>query len=155
MSYKTEFKTGPMEGRLAWCYLGQPRTVDMDNKPKVQPSYECSFYFPKTHADPRQCRNYAFFAQHALDVVQNAYRGQWPMMDGGYVTIPEDAMYTPDRQWSVENYGVEPDVEIENEPADLLAGHDAQLEAAVELLLKAIAGRPAGFPAPPPLLPPP
>ena len=83
MSYKTEFKTGPMEGRLAWCFLDQPRTVDMNGKPKEKPSYECAYYFPKTHADPRQCRNYAFFAQLALEVVQNAYRGQWPMIGPG------------------------------------------------------------------------
>ena len=80
-------------------------------------------------------------------------RGNWPMMDGGYITIPEDALYTLQRTWSVENHGVDPDVEVENEPADLLAGHDVQLETAVDLMLKAIAGKPAGLPAPPPLLP--
>jgi tricorn protease len=80
-------------------------------------------------------------------------RGNWQMMDGGYVTIPEDAIYTLDRQWSLENHGVDPDVEIENMPADLLAGHDAQLEAAVDMMLKAIAGKPAGLPQPPPWLP--
>jgi len=81
-------------------------------------------------------------------------RGNWQMMDGGYITIPEDALYSLDSQWAVENHGVDPDIEIENLPADLLAGHDAQLEAAVDLMLKAIAGKPAGFPPPPPLLPP-
>jgi tricorn protease len=75
-------------------------------------------------------------------------------MDGGYVTIPEDAIYTKDSQWAVENHGVDPDIEVENQPADLLAGHDAQLETAVDLMLKAIAGKPAGLPPPPPLLPP-
>ncbi|MGC1305067.1 MAG: S41 family peptidase [Caulobacteraceae bacterium] len=80
-------------------------------------------------------------------------RGNWQMMDGGYITIPEDALYTPDRVWSVENHGVDPDIEIENQPADLLAGHDAQLETAVDLMMKAIAGRPTGLPQPPPLLP--
>jgi tricorn protease len=81
-------------------------------------------------------------------------RGNWPMMDGGYITIPEDALYTLQRTWSVENHGVDPDIEIENDPADLLAGHDRQLETAVDLMLKAIANKPAGLPAPPPLLPP-
>jgi tricorn protease len=80
-------------------------------------------------------------------------RGNWAMMDGGYITIPEDALYTKDRVWSVENHGVDPDIEIEDQPADLLAGHDAQLEAAVALMLQAIAGKPAGLPAPPPLIP--
>jgi tricorn protease len=81
-------------------------------------------------------------------------RGNWPMLDGGFITIPEDAMFTPDRVWAVENHGVDPDVEVENMPADLLAGHDAQLETAVGILMKAIAGKPAGLPAPPPLTPP-
>ena len=80
-------------------------------------------------------------------------RGNWQLMDGGYITIPEDALYTLDSQWALENHGVEPDIELENMPADLLAGHDAQLEAAVDLMLKAIAGKPAGLPRPPPWLP--
>ena len=81
-------------------------------------------------------------------------RGNWKMMDGGYVTIPEDALFTQDSKWAVENHGVDPDVTVENEPADLLAGHDTQLETAVGLMVKAIAGKPAGLPKPPPLLPP-
>ncbi len=80
-------------------------------------------------------------------------RGNWRMLDGGYITIPEDALYTPDRVWAVENHGVDPDVDVENMPADLLAGHDTQLETAVDMLMKQIAGAPAGFPAPPPLVP--
>jgi tricorn protease len=80
-------------------------------------------------------------------------RGNWKLMDGGYVTIPESALYTPDRVWSVENHGVDPDIEVENMPADLLAGHDVQLETAVDLMMKAIAGKPSGLPPPPPLLP--
>ncbi len=81
-------------------------------------------------------------------------RGEWHMMDGGYVTIPEDAMYTPDSVWAVENHGVDPDIDVENMPADLLAGHDRQLETAVELMVKAIGNTPAGLPKPPALLPP-
>jgi tricorn protease len=80
-------------------------------------------------------------------------RGYWPMMDGGYVTIPEESIYGLDSRWAVENHGVDPDVEIENQPADLLAGHDAQLEAAVAMMVKALQGKPASLPAPPPLLP--
>ena len=80
-------------------------------------------------------------------------RGEWGMMDGGYVTIPEDAMYQPDSTWAVENHGVDPDIVLENEPADLLAGHDKQLETAVQLMVQAIGSKPAGLPAPPALLP--
>ena len=81
-------------------------------------------------------------------------RGEWRMMDGGYVTIPEEAPFTPDGVWTVENHGVDPDYVVEDEPADLLAGRDAQLETAVGLMVKAIEGRPAGLPNPPPLVPP-
>jgi tricorn protease len=81
-------------------------------------------------------------------------RGEWHMMDGGYVTIPEDALYTPDSKWAVENHGVDPDIVVENEPADLLAGHDKQLETAVSLMVKAIGDQKAGLPAPPALIPP-
>jgi tricorn protease len=80
-------------------------------------------------------------------------RGNWRMMDGGYITIPEEAMYNTDSTWAVENHGVDPDIEVEDMPADLLAGHDAQLETAVGLMMKAIQGKPGGLPAPPPLLP--
>ena len=34
-----------------------------------------------------------------------------------------------------------------------MAGHDAQIEAAVGILMKEIAGKPAGLPAAPPLVP--
>ncbi len=80
-------------------------------------------------------------------------RGNWRLLDGGYITIPEQALYNTDGTWAVENHGVDPDIEIEDEPADLLAGHDAQLEAAVKLMLDQIGDRPAGPPRPPPLLP--
>jgi tricorn protease len=80
-------------------------------------------------------------------------RGDWPMMDGGYITIPEGATFNTDSTWAVENHGVDPDVVVEDMPADLLAGHDAQLETAVDLMMKAIAGKPAGLPPPPAALP--
>jgi tricorn protease len=83
-------------------------------------------------------------------------RGNWQMLDGGYITIPEEAMFNTDSTWAVENHGIDPDVEIENLPGDLLAGHDVQLETAVSMLMKQIGARPVGppLPAPPPLLPP-
>ncbi|MGH7024227.1 MAG: S41 family peptidase [Caulobacteraceae bacterium] len=80
-------------------------------------------------------------------------RGYWRLMDGGYITIPEGALYNLDSMWAVENHGVDPDIKVEDEPADLLAGHDVQLEIAVSVLMKQIAGKPASPPTPPPLLP--
>jgi tricorn protease len=83
-------------------------------------------------------------------------RGEWSLLDGGYITIPEDALYGVDSQWVMENEGVTPDIEVEDLPGDLLAGHDAQLEKAVSYILDELKRRPAGtppLPPPPPLLP--
>lgn len=78
MSYKTEFVTLP-EGRFAWCFLDQPRTVDMNGKALDDPKYETAFYLPKTNPDPRQCANYGKLYKLVWEVVTAAYRGDWPL----------------------------------------------------------------------------
>jgi tricorn protease len=80
-------------------------------------------------------------------------RGTWSLLDGGYITVPEDSLYGLNSEWVIENHGVDPDIEVETDPAQLLAGHDAQLEAAVNYLMKALAKNPGGLPLPPPRLP--
>ncbi|HJT70476.1 MAG TPA: PDZ domain-containing protein, partial [Terriglobales bacterium] len=37
-------------------------------------------------------------------------RGQFPLMDGGYITRPEFARYGLNSQWIIENHGVQPDI---------------------------------------------
>ena len=56
------------------------------------------------------------------------------LMDGGYVTAPNLAIWTEDG-WIVENVGVPPDIEVEQWPADVIAGHDPQLEKAIEVIM--------------------
>ena len=80
-------------------------------------------------------------------------RGDWMLLDGGYITIPEDAMYGLDSQWVLENHGVEPDRVVDDSPADWLAGHDVQLEAGINYLLGELNKHPNGLPPPPPPLP--
>ncbi len=80
-------------------------------------------------------------------------RGYWPLMDGGYVTIPEDSLYGLDSQWVIENHGVDPDVEVDDLPGDVMAGKDAQLQAAIDHLMDKIRTEPKELPPPPPLLP--
>ncbi|MTJ82918.1 MAG: hypothetical protein F8N37_18185 [Telmatospirillum sp.] len=81
-------------------------------------------------------------------------RGFWSLLDGGYVTVAEHSVYGLDSQWVLENKGVAPDIEVENLPADLLDGHDRQLETAVTHLLDQLKKAPAaGLPAPPALSP--
>ncbi len=81
-------------------------------------------------------------------------RGYWGLLDGGYITIPEDSLYGLDSQWVMENHGVEPDVVVDDSPADWAVGHDVQLEAGVKYLLGQLRKKPEALPAPPPLSPP-
>jgi tricorn protease len=77
-------------------------------------------------------------------------RGSWGLLDGGYITIPEGSVYGKQSQWVIENHGVEPDIEVDTDPGQLQAGHDAQLEAAVSHLLDILAKQPEALPAYPP-----
>ncbi len=80
-------------------------------------------------------------------------RGEIPLMDGGYITRPEFALYSLDSQWLIENHGVEPDIVVETNPYDLLQGRDAQLQKAIDLLMKDIQANPKKLPPRPPDLP--
>ena len=63
------------------------------------------------------------------------------LMDGGSITAPNLAFWT-EEGFGVENEGVPPDVEVEQTPADVIAGKDPQLEKAIELALAALAKNP-------------
>jgi tricorn protease len=72
------------------------------------------------------------------------------LMDGGTVTAPRVAIYGLHGAWEVENHGVAPDVEVENDPASVASGHDAQLEKAVQITLEALKKYPVVIPDHPP-----
>jgi tricorn protease len=57
------------------------------------------------------------------------------LMDGGFVTAPDAAIYGLNGEWEVENHGVAPDIEVEFDPAAWRQGRDPQLEKAVQSLL--------------------
>jgi len=76
--------------------------------------------------------------------------GYPPLLDGGYVTAPRVAIYGLKGEWEVENRGIAPDIEVENDPASVAAGHDRQLEKAVEVTLDALKKNPVVIPEHPP-----
>jgi len=63
------------------------------------------------------------------------------LMDGGSVTAPNLAIWTEDG-WVVENEGVPPDIEVEQWPADVIAGRDPQLEKAIQVIMEELKKNP-------------
>ena len=80
-------------------------------------------------------------------------RGMMPLMDGGYITRPEFALYGLDSKWLIENKGVEPDVVVDNRPDLVVKGQDPQLEKAIDLVMQQIKANPKKLPSTPPDLP--
>ncbi|HKS59116.1 MAG TPA: PDZ domain-containing protein [Steroidobacteraceae bacterium] len=72
------------------------------------------------------------------------------LMDGGTITAPNIAGWTPEDGWVIENQGVPPDIEVEMTPQAMLAGRDPQLEKAIEIALQGLKEHPAADPQHPP-----
>jgi tricorn protease len=72
------------------------------------------------------------------------------MIDGSSVTAPTFAYYEKDGTWGIEGHGVDPDIEVVDDPARLARGVDPQLDAAVKLMLEELQQRPYTPPARPP-----
>lgn len=69
-------------------------------------------------------------------------RGNPGIMDGGYIYPPEFSRYDLNSTWNMENYGVAPDIEVDNLPNLVVEGKDPQLEKAVEYLMQQIRENP-------------
>ncbi len=74
------------------------------------------------------------------------YDEEHELVDGTKITVPRLSFYFESSGWGVENYGVDPDVEVMISPADWAADRDTQLETAVQLALAALEERPAARP---------
>lgn len=58
------------------------------------------------------------------------------LIDGGVVNVPQSALANMKGEYIIEGYGVDPDIEVDNDPRSVLAGGDPQLERAVAELMK-------------------
>ncbi|MFG1687356.1 S41 family peptidase [Nonomuraea sp. NPDC049269] len=77
--------------------------------------------------------------------------GIWPrhrLADGTLTTQPEFSFAFDDVGWRVENYGTDPDLEIDITPQDYAAGTDTQLEKAIDVILGLLAEHPPHTPDP-------
>ncbi len=75
--------------------------------------------------------------------------GIWPrhsLVDGTQTTQPEFSFWFEDVGWGVENYGTDPDIEIDNTPQDYMRNTDAQLERAIGEALRLLANNPPSLP---------
>ncbi len=74
------------------------------------------------------------------------------LVDGSETTQPEFAITFEDVGLGVENYGVDPTIPVDNRPEDYAAGVDAQLERAIDEILRLLAEKPASTPPARPVL---
>jgi len=59
--------------------------------------------------------------------------GAYRLLDGSVIRTPGTGLWNV-KGYNLENYGVPPDVDVDNTPEDFLAGRDTQLEKAVDVL---------------------
>lgn len=68
------------------------------------------------------------------------------LSDGSMTTQPEYATYMNDVGWGVENYGTDPDIEVDIAPQDYAAGKDPQMDKAIEVAMKQLKKNPVKLP---------
>ena len=64
------------------------------------------------------------------------------LVDGGNVTVPTFRMYDPKGSWFAEGHGVDPDIEVIDDPSQLASGTDPQLARAIREVQERIAKMP-------------
>jgi tricorn protease len=60
------------------------------------------------------------------------------LIDGGGVTVPSFAFYDTQGKWLIEGHGVDPDIEVIDDPALTLNGGDPQFDRAIEEVLRGL-----------------
>jgi tricorn protease len=70
------------------------------------------------------------------------------LIDGGSVTVPTFAIYDTTGKWIIEGHGVDPDIAVEDDPAQMQNGADPQLDRAIQEVLKSLEAQPSRPPKP-------
>jgi tricorn protease len=68
------------------------------------------------------------------------------LLDGGSIFVPEFGTADENGRWIIEGHGVDPDIVVEQDPVEVLKGHDPQLERGVSELMKRLPATPSGLP---------
>lgn len=75
--------------------------------------------------------------------------GHGPLIDGGIIYVPESGFANTQGEWIIEGHGVDPDIEVVNDPKSVIEGKDPQLERAVGEMMKKIQASPIKLPPKP------
>lgn len=62
--------------------------------------------------------------------------GNPSLIDGANIAVPTFGYYETDGTWGIEGHGVDPDIEVVDDPALLAQGEDPQLDKAIEVILE-------------------
>lgn len=76
--------------------------------------------------------------------------GSPALVDGAAVRAPSFAFYELNGTWGIEGHGVDPDIEVIDDPSLMRDGGDPQLQAAIDLMLKELKEHPFHKPNRPP-----
>jgi tricorn protease len=68
------------------------------------------------------------------------------LIDGGTVNVPEFGFANLKGEWIIEGHGVDPDIEVDNDPQSVIEGRDPQLERGVAELMKKLKEKPTKWP---------
>ncbi|HLV82051.1 MAG TPA: S41 family peptidase [Chthonomonadaceae bacterium] len=69
------------------------------------------------------------------------------LADGSMTTQPEYSFWFQDVGWGVENYGTDPDIDIDIAPQDYARGYDPQMEKAISVILELLEKNPPAKPS--------
>ena len=72
--------------------------------------------------------------------------GTGPLIDGGTVFVPTSALSSKSGEWIIEGHGVDPDIEVDNDPKAEITGHDQQLERGIAEIMAKIKDHPVKLP---------
>jgi tricorn protease len=72
-----------------------------------------------------------------------------PLIDGGTIFVPGSGLANNSGQWIIEGYGVDPDIEVDNDPKSEIEGRDPQLERGIAEVMTRLK-QPVKLPAKPP-----
>jgi tricorn protease len=58
------------------------------------------------------------------------------LIDGAYTSVPTFGFFEKDGTWGIEGHGVDPDIEVLDDPSKMVGGKDPQLDAAIDHMLE-------------------